>query len=110
MVSLQASKSHSSQKPKSKHMSPSTTSAHGSDTLVHTATISPVTPELQPTSNQPEQSGPQADRLGLLFANLHMRIEGIGRLIYSTDNQVQLRLTTMENQLDAIQQKLEDSL
>ena len=58
MVSLQASKSHSSQKPKSEHMSPATTSTHGSYTLVHTITISSVTPELQPTSNQPEQSGP----------------------------------------------------
>ena len=91
-------------------MSPATTSARGSDTLVHTATISPITPELQPTNNQPEQFGPQADRLGLLFANLHMCIDKIERLIYSTNNQVQLRLTTMENQLDAIQKKLEDSL
>ena len=108
MITLQASKSHSSQKPKSEHMSLATTSTHGSDTPVHTATISPVTPELQPTSNRPVQSGPQADRLGPLFENLHMRIVGIERLIYSTNNQVQLRLTTMENQLDAIQQKLED--
>ena len=90
MISLQASKSHSSQKPKSEHMSPATTSAHGSDTLVHTTTISPVTPELQLTSNQPEQSGPQANRLGLLFENLHRHIVGIERLIYSTNNQVQL--------------------
>ena len=58
MITLQASKSHSSQKPKSEHMSPATTSAHGSDTPVHTVTIFPVTPELQPTSNQPEHSGP----------------------------------------------------
>ena len=77
---------------------------------MHTATISPITLELQPTSNQPEQSGPQANRLGPLFENLHMRIAGIERLIYSINNQVQLRLTTMENQLDAIRQKLEDSL
>ena len=77
---------------------------------MHTATISPITPKLQPTSNQPVQSGPQANRLGPLFENLHMRIAEIERLIYSTKNQVQLRLTTMENQLDAIQQKLENSL
>ena len=91
-------------------MSPATTSAHRSDTPVHTMTISPITPELQPTSNQPGQSGPQADRLGLLFENLQMRIAGIERLIYSTNNQVQLHLMTAENQLDAIQQKLENSL
>ena len=69
---------------------------------MHTVTVSPITPELRPTSNQPDQFGPQADRLGLLFENLHMRIVEIERLIYSTNNQVQLQLTTMENQLDAI--------
>ena len=55
-------------------MSPATTSAHGSDTLVHTATISPVTLELQPTSNQLEQSGPQVDRLGLLFEMISIKL------------------------------------
>ena len=110
LVTLHTSKSHSSKTPKSEHISPATTSAHGLDTPVHTATISPIIPELQLTSNQPEQSGPQADRLGPLFENLHMRIARIERLIYSTNNQVQLHLTTMENQLDIIQQKLEDNL
>ena len=43
MITIQASKSHSSQKPKSEHMSPATTSAHRSDTPVHTTTISPIT-------------------------------------------------------------------
>ena len=90
--------------------SPATTFAHGSDTPVHTTTISLITPELQPTNNQPDQSGPQAKRLVLLFENLQMHIAGIERLIYSTNNQVQLHLTTVENQLNAIQQKLEDSL
>ena len=61
MVTLQASKSHSSKTPKSEHITPATTSTHGSDTLVRTPTISPITPELQSTSNQPEQSGPQVD-------------------------------------------------
>ena len=54
MVTLQASKSHSSKTPKSEHITPATTSAHRSNTPVHTATISPITPELQLTSNQPE--------------------------------------------------------
>ena len=53
MITLQASKSHSSKTPKSEHISPATPYAHGSDTHVHTMTISPVTPELQSTSNQP---------------------------------------------------------
>ena len=108
MVTLQASKSHSSKTPKSEHISPTTTSAHGLDTPMHTATISPITSKLQPISNQAEQSGPQANRLGPLFENLQMCIVGIERLIYSTNNQVQLHLTTIENQLDAIQQKLEE--
>ena len=102
MVTLQASKSDSSKTPKSEHITLATTCAHGLDTPVHTATFSPITPELQPTSNQPEQSCPQADRLGILLETLHMCITGIERLIFSTNNQVQLCLTTMENQLDAI--------
>ena len=102
MITLQASKSHSSKTPNSEHISPATPYAYGSDTHVHIVTISPVTPELQQTSNQPIQSGPRVDRLGPLFENLHMHIVGIERLIYSTNNQVQLRLTTMEIQLDAI--------
>ena len=97
MISLHASKSHSSKTPKSEHISLATPYAHESNTHVHTATISSVTPELQPTSNQPVWSDPQADRLGPLFENLHVRIAGIERLIYSTNNQVQLRLMTMEN-------------
>ena len=110
MISLQASKSHSSKTPKSEHISPATPYARELDTHVHTTTIPHITPELQPTSNQLVQSNPQADRLGSLFENLHVRIVGTERLIYSTNNQVQLHLTTMENQLDAIQQKLESSL
>ena len=103
MITLQASKSHSSKIPKSEHISHATPYAYGLDTHVHIMTISPITPELQPTSNQPAQSDPQADRLGPLFENLHVRIARIERLIYSTNNQVQLRLMTIENQLDAIQ-------
>ena len=88
MITLQASKSHSSKTPKSEHISPATPYAHGLDTHVHTATISSVTPKLQSTSNQLVQSGPQANRLGHLFENLHMCIAGIERLIYSSNNQV----------------------
>ena len=110
MITLQVSKSHSSKTLKSEHISLATPYAYESDTNVHTTTISPVTPELQPTSDQLVQYGPQTDRLGPLFENLHMRIAEIERLIYSTNNQVQLCLITMENQLDAIQQKLKNIL
>ena len=58
MITLQASKSHSSKTLKSEHISPATPHAHGSDTHVHTVAISPVIPELQPTSNQPVQYSP----------------------------------------------------
>ena len=97
MITLQASKSHSFKTPNSEHISPATPYTPRSYTHVHTATISLVTPELQPSSNQPVQSSPQVDRLRSLFENLHMCIAGIERLIYSINNQVQLRLTTMEN-------------
>ena len=43
MITLQASKSHSSKTPKSEHISPATSYAHESDTHMHTMTISPVT-------------------------------------------------------------------
>ena len=46
MVTLQARKSHSSKTLKSEHISPTTTLAHGLYTPMHTATISPITPEL----------------------------------------------------------------
>ena len=39
-----------------------------------------------------------------------MRIAGFEKVLYSTNNQVQMRLTTIETQLDAIQQKLEEGL
>ena len=51
MISLQASKSHSSKTPKSEHISLATPYAHESDTHVHIATIPHITPELQLTSN-----------------------------------------------------------
>ena len=62
------------------------------------------------TSTLQEQSGPQADKLGTLFESLHLRIAGLEKILYSTNNQVQMHLTTMETQLDVIQQMLEDGL
>ena len=110
MFTLQASKSHSSKTPKSTHISLATPLAPESETYVHTTTTSHVTPELQQTSTPQVQSDPQTNRLGSLFESLHKRIEGMVTLLYSTNNQVQMRLEAMENQLDAIHQKLEDNL
>ena len=74
MISLQASKSHSSKTPKSESFPHATPSGHGSTTPVHTETAYPITPELQITKTQYEQSSPQADRLGILFEGLHLHI------------------------------------
>ena len=62
------------------------------------------------TSTQNEQSSHQDDKLGVLFESLHMRIARFEKVLYSTNNQVQMCLTTIETQLDAIQQKLEQGL
>ena len=62
------------------------------------------------TSTQHEQSSHQDDKLGVLFESLHMRIVGFEKVLYSINNQVQMCLTTIETQLDAIQQKLEVGL
>ena len=62
------------------------------------------------TSTQHEQSSHQDDKLGVLFESLHMRIVGFEKVLYSTNNQVQMCLTTIETQLDAIQRKLEVGL
>ena len=71
MITLQASKSHSSKAPKSEPFTHATPSGHDSATPMHTDTISPFTPELQTPSTLQEQSGPQADKLGNLFESLH---------------------------------------
>ena len=77
---------------------------------MHTEIASPIPPKLQTTSTRHEQSSHQDDRLGVLFKNLHMRIAGFEKVLYSTNNQVQMHLMAIETQLDAIQQKLEESL
>ena len=67
VISLQASKSHSSKAPTSESFPHATPSGHSSTTLVHTETASSITPELQTTSTQHEQSSHQADRLGIFL-------------------------------------------
>ena len=109
MITLQASKSHSSKAPKSEQFTHATPSGHDSATPMHTNIVSPFTLELQTTNTLQEKSDPLTDRLGTLFESLHLRIAGLEKVLYSTNNQVQMRLMTMETQLDAIQQMLEDS-
>ena len=110
MFTLQANKIHSFKTLKSAHISPVTPSAPKSETHVHITPTSHVIPKLQYTSTPQVQSDPQTDRLGSLLESLQKCIEGMVTLLYSTNNQVQMRLETMENQLHAIQQKLEDNL
>ena len=43
-------------------------------------------------------------------ANVAYQISELERLLHSFHNQTQMRLTTIKTQLDAIQQKLEESL
>ena len=96
MISLQESKSHSSKAPKSESFPHATPSDHGSATPVHTKIDSPITLELQTTSTQHEQSSPQVDKLGILFEGLHLRIAEFENVLYSTNNQIQMHLTTIE--------------
>ena len=110
MYTLQASRSHSSKTPKSAHISPVTPFAPESETPVHTRPTSRVIPDVSQTSIPQAQTGPQTDRVGSLLANIQKRIDEMVTLLYSTNNHVQMRLESMENQLEAIQQKLDDSL
>ena len=110
MYTLQASRSHSSKSPKSAHISPVTPSAPKSETPVHITPTSRVIPEVPQASIPQAQTDLQTDRVASLLANIQKRIDEMVTLLYSTNNHVQMRLETMENQLEAIQQKLDDSL
>ena len=98
MVSLQVSKSHSSKTPKSEPFSHATSSNHGKathTTLVHIETTSPHTPKLQTISTQPIHPSSQAERLNALIKGLHQRISRLENVLYSTNSQVQMHLTTI---------------
>ena len=96
MITLQESKSHSSRTPKSE---PSTyETPHALVTLAQSTSTSSVPPGFQ-TAKQSH-----------LITNVVHQISELERLIHSFHNQTQMRLTTIETQLDAIQQKLEESL
>ena len=69
MVSLQASKSHSSKVLKSESFSSHSSATH--TTLVHTETTSPHTLKVQMTSTQHVHPSSQAERLSTLIEGLH---------------------------------------
>ena len=110
MITLQASKSHSPKAPKSELFLRATSSSQGSATPVHTETASPIPSKMQTTSTPSAPPNSQADRLSTVIESVSQQISRLERLIYSTNNHVQMCLTTIETQLNAIQQKLKDSL
>ena len=95
-ISLQASKSHSSKAPKSEFFAHATPTGHDSATPMHTETASPITPKLQMTSTSTIQPSSQADRISTLVESLSQHIFRFERIHYSTNNQVQMRLKTIE--------------
>ena len=96
IVTLQASKSPSSKTPKSEELTHATPSGHDIATPVHTKTVSPIPFEMPTSSTQLAPSTSSTDKLSSLFENMYQQISGLERLIYSTNNQVQIRLTTIE--------------
>ena len=98
MFTLQASKSHSSRTPKSELSTYETPTVHA-----------PVTP-IQSTGTSFVPLGFQTAKQSHLIANVFHRISDLEWLLHSFHNQTQMRLTTIETQLDASQQKLEESL
>ena len=99
--------------PKSEFVQHVNHSGHGSATYPtrgHTEPISPHILEPQTASTQPTQSSSHTDRFTILVENLHEHVSRLANAIYSTKNQVQVRLTTIETQLAEIQRKLEESL
>ena len=98
MITLQARKSHSSRTPKSEPSTNETPHVHAPLTLAQSTGISSIPPGFQ-TAKQSH-----------LIANVFHQISDLEWLLHSFHNQTQMRLTIIETQLDAIQQKLEESL
>ena len=98
MITLQASKSHSSRTPKSEPSTYETPTVHALVTPAQSIGTSSVPPGFQ-TAKQSH-----------LIANVFHHISDLERLFHSFHNQTQMRLITIETQLNAIQQKLEESL
>ena len=106
MFTLQASRSHSSKSPRSAHISPVSPSA--SEPPAHNT--SRAAPETSPGRTPQAQAAPPTDRVSSVLEHIQRRVDELVTLLYSTDNRVQMRLETMENQLDEIQRKLDESL
>ena len=110
LLTLQASRSHSSKSPRSAHLSPVTPSAPDSETPAHTTSSSRAVPEASPAPIPQAPTAPHTDRAGSVLEHIQKRVDELVALLYSTNNHVQMRLETMENQLDDIQRKLDESL
>ena len=91
MITLQASKSHSSRTPKSEPSTYETPPIHAPITPTQSTSTSSVPPRFQ-TAKQSH-----------LIANVFHQISDLEWLLHSFHNQTQMRLTTVETQLDAIQ-------
>ena len=98
MITLQASKNHSSRTLKSESSTYETPHVHAPVTLAQSNSTSSVPPGFQ-----------TAKQSHLITYVAHQTSE-LERLLHSVHNQTQMRLSTIETQLDAIQQKLEESL
>ena len=98
MITLQASKSHSSKTLKSDPSTYETPPVHALITPAQSTGTSFIPPRFQ-TAKQSH-----------LITNVFHQISDLERLLHSFHNQTQMRLTTIETQLDPIQQKLEESL
>ena len=90
MITLQASKSHSSRTPKSEPSTYETPHVHA-----------PVTPA-QSTGTSSVPPGFQIAKQSHLITNVAHQISELEWLFHSFHNQTQIRLTTIETQLDAI--------
>ena len=124
LYSLQSSKVHSSiEKVKKNPSKPPKNGSSSHAFPIGKSSVTPsisklpktsfsYTPEPQPSSthSQPRSSIPHMDRMMTLMEGLHECISGLANVVYSHNNHVQLRLTTIETQLDEIQRKLEPDL
>ena len=90
MITLQASKSHSSRTPKSEPPTYETPQVNAPVTHAQSTGASSVPPGFQ-TSKQSH-----------LITNMAHQISELERLLHSFHNQTQMCLTTIETQLDAI--------